>query len=335
MLLLIMYIFSLALCQAVSGYVLDTPPGQVRDDTWKEIRDYWPGVGLAMLSLFQAITGGNDWANLAEPLKDVGALYYCIFLFYIAFMCFATLNVVMGVFVDQAIACGRLEADLGVEGMKEDIQLRKRLEAIFKSIDTSNDGEITLDEFEDCIKDKKTKAFFDQLDINVENGRELFELWSVVLGHEATGNMNMEDFAKCINSIKGSAKSGDVRLLDQKTERQRLELGLFMEHVDRRLAYFSSCMAVLVSSTKTGQRLIEHDDPSSLMEVFKEKHIQLPHWPREALEDYRAQEPSPRAQERPTAEAESRKKQHQLEFVSDDQQGTCSTCKELTDVNPV
>jgi len=30
-----------------------------------------------------AVTGGSDWEPLAEPLKDIGFLYYCFFLFFI------------------------------------------------------------------------------------------------------------------------------------------------------------------------------------------------------------------------------------------------------------
>merc|ERR1719443_335117 len=99
MLSLIMYIFSLIFMQSASEYLAraETDPEKRR-----ELIEYWGTVYASMDSLFQAISGGNDWSQFATPLRAVGEHYYLAFLFFILFLCFAVLNILTGVFIDGA-----------------------------------------------------------------------------------------------------------------------------------------------------------------------------------------------------------------------------------------
>ena len=58
-----------------------------------DILEYWGSVFRCMRSLFQAITGGDDWTIFADPLTGAGYHYYLLFMFYIAFITFSVLNV--------------------------------------------------------------------------------------------------------------------------------------------------------------------------------------------------------------------------------------------------
>merc|ERR1719221_1831949 len=118
MLMLLMYIFGLMFLLPLSGYLHETPKHDIPDRTIESIEEYWSSVAQAMITLFMAITGGNDWAQLAEPLRTADPIFYFVFLFYITFSAVAMLNILTGMFVDSAMK---------VAG-EEDSEVRNELE---------------------------------------------------------------------------------------------------------------------------------------------------------------------------------------------------------------
>merc|ERR1711920_831552 len=63
-----------------------------------KISERWGSIGQAVISLFQAITGGDDWINFVLVFKDASESTYvtCLlfFSFYIAFATLVMLNLV-------------------------------------------------------------------------------------------------------------------------------------------------------------------------------------------------------------------------------------------------
>merc|ERR1719311_1188308 len=55
-----------------------------------------------MISLFKATTAGDDWGNIADTLEPTGNYVYIAFLLYVAVLYFAILNIVTGIFVQNA-----------------------------------------------------------------------------------------------------------------------------------------------------------------------------------------------------------------------------------------
>merc|ERR550532_3897702 len=98
MLSLVMYTFGLAFLQATTAHLQDNG-GQAEPDLFK----YWGSLGSCCVTLYMAVTGGADWAPLAEPLSQVGILYHYLFLFYIALLTFAILNILTGIFAKAAM----------------------------------------------------------------------------------------------------------------------------------------------------------------------------------------------------------------------------------------
>merc|ERR1719421_2262292 len=56
-------------------------------------------------ALFQSVTGGVDWGEPAGVLAEVHSGYRWLYALFIAFTQFAVLNVVTGIFVEQARQC--------------------------------------------------------------------------------------------------------------------------------------------------------------------------------------------------------------------------------------
>ena len=94
-----------------------------------------------------------------------------------AFNFFALLNVATGIVCQSAVESALLDDDLVV---KEQIRRKSmyitRLEALFDALDIHKDGHITLRELEECVHNEWFKAYFDSIDISVDEAFTLFKL---------------------------------------------------------------------------------------------------------------------------------------------------------------
>ncbi|CAJ1414861.1 unnamed protein product, partial [Effrenium voratum] len=157
---LIMYIFSIIFSNAVALYfdevdVADTRAIASALEVAAEFGDLYKG----MVSLWSAISGGNDWMMYASLLRRItlGELYFLIFNFYMAFCVIGMFNVVTGVFVDSAVCC-RTEDEV-VQGYIDDLRNTTReIKSFFQSADTDQNGTLTYEEFRRHLQDPLVKA---------------------------------------------------------------------------------------------------------------------------------------------------------------------------------
>lgn len=203
MMMLIMYIFALCLLQ---GAVACASTPTCIDDaaTQESLTLYWGSVGSAMLTLYKAITGGNDWENLARPIKESGAFYFGMFLFYVLFLQFAVLNVLTGMFVDTAMAV--------LSGLQnEDSDFLEILNSL-KSVlaDASRDQ----DEDENCLTlailkahahGNEMKSFLAACDVELDLVLRFFSNES-----EGGSEVDLDSFLHGCRTINGFAKSIDM-----------------------------------------------------------------------------------------------------------------------------
>merc|ERR1712176_617369 len=73
MLLFLFYVFALIFIQGLSAYVADSWP--LPDDEVNDIRHYFGSVMKSILSLYMAVTGGNDWYVFYNVIQLAGDLY--------------------------------------------------------------------------------------------------------------------------------------------------------------------------------------------------------------------------------------------------------------------
>merc|ERR1711939_999237 len=101
---MLLYIFSLYFVQAtvnaLQEFAPQGPPEDKESLMLQSLDEHFGGVPKAMLSLFMAISGGKDWADVMAPVSEhLGAQHVAVFMFFIIFMLFGVLNIVTGVFV--------------------------------------------------------------------------------------------------------------------------------------------------------------------------------------------------------------------------------------------
>lgn len=219
-LLLMMYMFSLYFIEAAVMHVqTNTEDGHpVNDDLLALLHQYFGTIGRSMLSLFMAISGGTDWGDVSEALWSLGWAPPFVFLAFIVFMLFAVVNIVTGIFVEQASRLAEVDRDMimrqEVEAQRE---VSRDIEAFFRTIDIDGNGTLTWTEFKGSLRHKKVLAYFEHLGIDADNARQVF----VLLDRHRTGQVPIEAFVDGCMRLRGPAKSIDMAVLLNESKKSR------------------------------------------------------------------------------------------------------------------
>eukprot|EP00929_Paragymnodinium_shiwhaense_P058697 TRINITY_DN29409_c0_g1_i2.p1 TRINITY_DN29409_c0_g1~~TRINITY_DN29409_c0_g1_i2.p1 ORF type:complete len:646 (+),score=111.15 TRINITY_DN29409_c0_g1_i2:201-2138(+) len=199
-----------------------------------------------MVSLFSAITGGNDWMVYGEAIQrwQHGDVYFIVFLFYIAFSMIGVLNVVTGIFVDNAVMT-RTEDEI-VENFEDD---QKRtlheLKHIFKAADVDKSGTVSCKELARHLKNPRVKASFAGLGIDPSDAVIIFAL----MDKDGSDAIEIETFINGALRLKGEAKSLDVLSLMFDNVRQMVQFRKLCTFVERETRVLRE--AIAPGSTKS------------------------------------------------------------------------------------
>eukprot|EP00440_Ansanella_granifera_P066796 gb/GFBE01072440.1/.p1 GENE.gb/GFBE01072440.1/~~gb/GFBE01072440.1/.p1 ORF type:complete len:233 (+),score=70.88 gb/GFBE01072440.1/:1-699(+) len=162
-----------------------------------------------MFTLFAAISGGIDWEVATRQLSRVHEMYLTIFVFYVFFMVFAVLNIVTGLFCQNALETAQHDADSVIlEHLNAKESYVRNLRLIFETIDGSSKGLITLHDMETVLasEDVRLKTYLEALDLQVDDAWNLFKL----LDRQDTNAVTIENFVEGCLRLKGQAKSIDL-----------------------------------------------------------------------------------------------------------------------------
>lgn len=198
--LIIMLIYIVGVC---FGQVLSFS-GQQRPDLLHSnegLDEFWGSLPRSTLTLFMAITGGVNWYLVLDPLSDhVSPWLVLPFVMYITFALLAMMNVITGVFVESALGRAKEERER---------ELQEQLRNLFTYADSDGSGQITWDEFENCLSQPKMAKVFGALGVNTQEARALF----VLLDAEEEGSVAFEDFLSGCMKLKGTARAIDLETL--------------------------------------------------------------------------------------------------------------------------
>lgn len=214
---LVQYSFGIMFTDAVLDYQLEHGEDRV-------LKQYFGTVYASVSTLFRAILGGIDWELAADALEAVGTVWVQLFHLYIAFCGFAVLNVMTGVFVNSAIKTRERDHETLIQNKQKFTDL---VQKIWKKMDTSGLGEITIIEFERMFDDEEMKAFFQSIEINAVDAWTLFDSLDVNGDH----TISLEEFSERCIQLHGPARSVDLyalkkelRMLEENTSSMNQQL---------------------------------------------------------------------------------------------------------------
>jgi len=184
-------------------------------ETWAEpstvaLRDDFGTLGRSCLSLYMAMAGGRSWGEYYKVMKTLPWQYPALFLVFMTFAICAVLNIVTAVFVDSAFQASHQIRQVIIH--EELIQKREHLSALrdlFTEMDSSGDGLLTIDEFEDRLCDERVIAFFKAMKLDVTDSRALFSL----LDKDNSSQVDIVEFLEGCYQLQGESQSIDTKIL--------------------------------------------------------------------------------------------------------------------------
>jgi hypothetical protein len=206
LILMLSYMFAIVFVQGATQYLQLS--SSVDPEIVADLDMYWNSVGKAIVSLYIACTGGTDWDEIANCLKEVGFFFYTAFCLYIAIYSVVVVNTISSVFFEAMMNNSDKDTlaiiELHMEKREEYIE---NLQKFFDAIDDNQDGEITLDEFSrHCDTDPHMLSFASSMDLDLADAKEFFQ----VLSLEGRKPVDLESFMVGCIKLKGKAREMDL-----------------------------------------------------------------------------------------------------------------------------
>eukprot|EP00930_Biecheleria_cincta_P034863 TRINITY_DN24028_c0_g1_i1.p1 TRINITY_DN24028_c0_g1~~TRINITY_DN24028_c0_g1_i1.p1 ORF type:complete len:756 (+),score=152.13 TRINITY_DN24028_c0_g1_i1:172-2439(+) len=177
----------------------------------KDVLELFGSLDRAILALYMSMTGGNDWDLYYSALTRSLPWYYSmLYLLFITFALFAVVNIVTGVFVENAMQNSIKDRDFLVrEELEQKKEYLKNMQALFEEMDKLDSGTILVDGFEDCLADEQVTAYFRALKLDVSDARNLFKL----LDFDGSGEIDYNEFVEGCWKLQGEARGLDTKLI--------------------------------------------------------------------------------------------------------------------------
>ena len=178
----------------------------LRGHAVSEVRNHFGSVVQTMLSLYMAVTGGNDWSLYYHLLQHTG-IYQYLFLGYTFFFAFAIYNILTGIFVERAVAANMPDREQQImQERRKLLEQADELRYLFSCLDLDASGLISLDEFLKCMKNPRIVAYMSSVGVSVHDVEYLFR----IVANE-NDEVEIDRFVDGCMAIKGSATALDMQ----------------------------------------------------------------------------------------------------------------------------
>eukprot|EP00812_Abedinium_dasypus_P009049 NODE_2767_length_878_cov_313.526124.p1 GENE.NODE_2767_length_878_cov_313.526124~~NODE_2767_length_878_cov_313.526124.p1 ORF type:complete len:245 (+),score=91.30 NODE_2767_length_878_cov_313.526124:3-737(+) len=203
------YVFAIYICQAVSQHL------RTKRDSWSQAEleehiadlNIFKDLARTMLTVFMSFTGGLDWADVMDPLLDLGLLHGIMYIIFFVFVVFGMLNVVTGQFVESACTIASTDRTTLIDSALEEQQrFRRDFTEVFMMMDRDGDGILDVHELHGTLENKRTRALLETLGLSCGNALQLYSL----LDEDGRGKVSLDAFLNGCETLKGPAKNIDI-----------------------------------------------------------------------------------------------------------------------------
>merc|ERR1712087_3534 len=163
----IMFICSVHLAQIVTDYRLEHRGRQLEE--WESLLiKHYGTLHESIYTLFQFLSGGNDWGECADPLLRLHWSYSLFMSAYVAFTALAVMNIVTGIFVETAMRAPEDDQDavLKEEWESESSSVCKIMD-VLQEADLDGNGFLNRRELRRLLSSPSGSDFISQLGIEV------------------------------------------------------------------------------------------------------------------------------------------------------------------------
>jgi len=204
MLIIIMYVFAIWFTQDVASHIVKVKNDGLPVDP--VLTEFFGNLLLTLSSLFHAMLNGISWIELTNGLKYSPPMQ-ALFFFYVSFTLLAVLNIITGVFVDNAVQTAHTQREFLVEKQIEQKQKwLQEMKELFQEMDKEGCGSISLDTIQEFLQDARVESYFQALGLEPHDTERLFDH----LDDDNSGEVSLDEFLQGCLRLRGQARSIDV-----------------------------------------------------------------------------------------------------------------------------
>jgi len=197
--------FAAVLVQQMGAAVSE---GTLDVDLTVQILQRFGSVQKALLTLFECISGGEDWGPIYDLTTETSMLSSVCFLLYVLFVWLSLTNIITAMFVDKALQNAKPDADdLIMLKHKQDLESIQQLQSMFRSMDQDGSSSLTLAELRRSLDDHQILSFFEVQGLDIKDVEMFFKLLSQISNSD---EIDMEAFVSGCLRMKGYATNIDV-----------------------------------------------------------------------------------------------------------------------------
>jgi len=205
MLAVIIYVFAILFTQQATDYISDNEPAETQ-----EVSKYFGSLQATVYSLVLSMLGGISWHVVSDALMKIDYLSPTFFFFYITFTILAVLNIITGVFVDNALETASTQREFLVQ---KEMELKERyiteMRELFMEMDADGSGTVSPEEIKEYFEEPRVRSYFQALGLDPADTGRLFHL----IDGDASGEISVDEFLDGCLRLKGGARSIDVHAL--------------------------------------------------------------------------------------------------------------------------
>ncbi|CAK0802514.1 unnamed protein product, partial [Prorocentrum cordatum] len=175
------------------------------------IAEHFGSLWTTIFTLFHCMLNGISWYTIPIALSAIpgwtGPFLAVGFVGYLSFTMLAVMNIITGVFVDNAVETARTQREFLVQKeMEVKEQWLSEMRNIFMEMDVDGSGTVSREEILGFVNDERVQYYLTALGLDVDDAERLF----VLLDENRDGEIELDQFLSGCLRLKGSARSIDV-----------------------------------------------------------------------------------------------------------------------------
>jgi len=208
----LIYVFSIILTTGATDYLSlhVEKNSDARPSQYDHVHDAFGSLFETMYTLYKAMAGGIDWAEVASLLREAGWVYEAILICYTFFTIFAVINIVTGVFVDGAIEFAKRDRTMQIQKRAREMAYHEgNLLALLQAIDHDGDNLVSAADFKIALQRAEVREFISAMQVEISDAHAFFDL----LDADSSGEVDIVEFVTGMQRLRGEAKSVDIHMM--------------------------------------------------------------------------------------------------------------------------
>lgn len=197
---------------------------------WPDSQVYCGSVERSFWTLVQVATFDNWMRDVARPIAGSAPTGLIVVFFAVVVLSFGVLNLIIGSVVERVLAITEAKRQKIKVSLKdiEDL-ITSGLDSDFRAADTSGDGMLDKEEFQELLRNPAFVEKLNLLDIGYDEAERMFGL----IDQGERGAIDVEEFKQGLASLKGVARGHDLVELINRAQKMKEDCELYVGRIAR------------------------------------------------------------------------------------------------------